>query len=269
MRWHALITSSAGGIFLVMQTIIISRGNKDLRESKALEHILDLLGDHQAHPDLHTIEVEFGKQVIPIEKARELIKIIHVKPRKSVNKVIWMKEAHDLSLEAQNSLLKVLEEPPEYAQVILTVDHHENLIETIRSRCLLFEISDNVQSVVLEDELKGELLKVVAMKFGERIDWAVENKSLFSDRNDAIQLLDKWIIMLRDLMLLSESELSIKTSESKLLNQGLQEDLVKISKMNNSEYWSSKIKLAQKIKSGLQKNNANTGLAIEALLVNI
>ena len=49
-----------------------------------------------------------------------------------------MRDFDEATLKAMNAMLKILEEPPKYAIIILIVKNSESLIETIRSRCLLF-----------------------------------------------------------------------------------------------------------------------------------
>lgn len=63
-----------------------------------------------------------------------------------------MRDFDEATLKAMNAILKILEEPPPYAIIILIVKNSESLLETIRSRCLLF--SSFQQKNLLEDEKK-------------------------------------------------------------------------------------------------------------------
>ena len=106
------------------------------------------------HPDIIFIEKETGKKSISVEDIREkLINDVAVKPYKGPYKVYIIKEAQDLSIEAQSAMLKTMEEPPEYAVIILLVNTDSLLLPTIRSRCETIEIP------ILSDEIVNEYLK--------------------------------------------------------------------------------------------------------------
>lgn len=86
------------------------------------------------HPDFEKIEPEEG--IIKIDTIRQLQEKIVQKPITSKRKVYLIKDSEYMKAEAQNCLLKTLEEPPEYAIIILTTANESKLLPTIRSRCL-------------------------------------------------------------------------------------------------------------------------------------
>ena len=61
------------------------------------------------------------------------------RPLPSRYKVVILDEAHQLTDEASNALLKTLEEPPERVVFILATTRAEDLVETIKSRAQLFQ----------------------------------------------------------------------------------------------------------------------------------
>lgn len=71
---------------------------------------------------------------IKIAQIRNLQSDIVIKPHKKY-KIYIIDKAEKMTVEAQNALLKTLEEPPEYAIIILVTDNKEGLLPTIRSRC--------------------------------------------------------------------------------------------------------------------------------------
>ena len=71
---------------------------------------------------------------IKIVQIRNLQSDIVIKPHKKY-KIYIIDKAEKMTLEAQNALLKTLEEPPEYAIIILVTNNKEGLLPTIRSRC--------------------------------------------------------------------------------------------------------------------------------------
>ncbi len=87
-----------------------------------------------SHPDVHALEKEEGEN-IKIEKVRELIGQIQLRPFISTRKIFIIKNAEQLSLEGANALLKTLEEPSAHSLLILTTSSPERNLGTIRSRC--------------------------------------------------------------------------------------------------------------------------------------
>ena len=95
------------------------------------------------HPDLICIEkgnplaadAKKSKATIPIDDIREMIRLSSAYSLEGGNRVILISNAEDMTIQAQNCLLKILEEPPENTYFILTSSHPEQLLVTIRSRC--------------------------------------------------------------------------------------------------------------------------------------
>lgn len=84
--------------------------------------------------DLNLIQPEEGK--IKIEQIRNLQSKILEKPVEAQRKIYIIKEADTMTKEAQNCLLKTLEEPPEYAILILIATSESLILPTIKSRCI-------------------------------------------------------------------------------------------------------------------------------------
>ena len=74
-----------------------------------------------------------------IEGVGHLMAFAHTTPLRAQYKIILIDNAHRLSFEAQNKLLKILEEPPSYCIFIFVSHKPESLIRTIRSRCLVVQ----------------------------------------------------------------------------------------------------------------------------------
>lgn len=86
------------------------------------------------HPDYKIINED--SEVIKIEQIRDLINKIIEKPINSQKKVYIINDCHKMTVEAQNCLLKTLEEPPEFAILILITSNENLLLNTIISRCM-------------------------------------------------------------------------------------------------------------------------------------
>lgn len=87
--------------------------------------------DEKINPNFTVIRSETRN--IVIKQIRELIADIGVKPLQG-RKVYIIEDAERMTIQAQNCLLKTLEEPPAYAIIILTTSNYESLLLTIRSR---------------------------------------------------------------------------------------------------------------------------------------
>jgi DNA polymerase III subunit delta' len=87
------------------------------------------------HPDIYRIEPEEEDKQIKVEQIRELIEFINLKSQYEGYKVVLITPADNMNRSAANTLLKTLEEPPEFSLLIL-LSHRPNLLPiTIRSRC--------------------------------------------------------------------------------------------------------------------------------------
>lgn len=94
----------------------------------------------QNNPDFTLIEPDGNN--IKIEQIRELQKKILEAPIKSNNKVYILNNADTMTKEAQNCLLKTLEEPPEFVVIILIGSVESNFLSTIKSRCNILKFQD-------------------------------------------------------------------------------------------------------------------------------
>ena len=96
-----------------------------------------------------------------IDQIRELREMVRYAPAGSRYKVVILDEAHQLTDEASNALLKTLEEPPEHVIFILATTQPEDLVDTIKSRAQLFqfrslsfnEIAGQIKSIAQKESL--------------------------------------------------------------------------------------------------------------------
>ena len=112
------------------------------------------------------LEPDSGK--VKIEQIREIQRKIAEKPIISNQKVYIINDADTMTTEAQNCLLKTLEEPPEYITIILICSNENKLLGTIKSRCtrLYFEklTNEDVEKYINinypNDQVNGEILEL-------------------------------------------------------------------------------------------------------------
>ncbi len=91
------------------------------------------------NPDFLYIEPDGNS--LKIEQIREMQKKIQEKPIISDKKVYIIDNADKMTIEAQNSLLKTLEEPPEFAVIILIGSNENAFLTTIKSRCMILHFN--------------------------------------------------------------------------------------------------------------------------------
>lgn len=92
------------------------------------------------HPDIKYITHE-KPNVIAVDEVREQINNdIQIKPYSSPYKIYIVDEAEKMNLQAQNALLKTIEEPPEYGIIILLTSNSEMFLPTILSRCVMLNM---------------------------------------------------------------------------------------------------------------------------------
>ena len=110
--------------------------------------------DSENNPDFQLINSENDK--IKIEQIREMQRKIAEKPIISHHKVYIIDNADRMTPEAQNCLLKTLEEPPEYIVIILICSNENNLLSTIKSRCTRLHFDKIENSEILDYINKNE-----------------------------------------------------------------------------------------------------------------
>jgi DNA polymerase-3 subunit delta' len=138
-----------------------------------------LLGDparvgRRTHPDLYVLEPLGGQ--IRIDPIRDLRRDLHMRPFEAARRVYLVFGAHLMNEDAADALLKDLEEPPDYAVVVLVADDLGLLPPTILSRCQLVpfrRLSQRAVKAHLSSRgLAGDQLEALARVAGGRLDRA-------------------------------------------------------------------------------------------------
>jgi len=180
----------------MIASILITGGDFNERMEKAFELTEKFLGRKTANnPDFLFIE---EKDSIKIEQIREIKKELSLKPAFSLAKVVLLSEAEKITLPAQHSLLKVLEEPPGNAIIILVTQNKRMLLPTIISRCQTIRLKQSLlekEEPDLEEQTKF-LKNVLASSPGQRLILA-EN---FQGREEAVNFCQKQLVFLRNIL---------------------------------------------------------------------
>ena len=128
---------------------------------------------HGNQPDI--IRVSHEKPItISVDDIRQQVNNdIVIKPYSSKYKIYIIPEADLMSVQAQNALLKTIEEPPEYAVIMLLTENAEVLLPTIRSRCVMMKLRN----------IKDQLVKKYLMEQMEIPDYKADVCVAFAQGN--------------------------------------------------------------------------------------
>jgi len=256
------------------------------------------LFDSGSNPDYKVIEPEGNS--ISIDEIREMQGDIIIRPLYSDKKVYVIIDADKMTVQAQNCLLKTLEEPPEYAVIIMTTANYHALLETIRSRAQRYSFKkntpDEIRSVLTArfgpdipdmdfyvsycDGIIGTAVKLaesgefkrlrdetisLAIKLSRsQLSDALDAYGFFESNKDSIShILDILLLIYRDLMI------AVQTGNQKLLINSDKKDII----FNNIHNFTTH-KLAENIEAvetarSQLKYNANFQLAMEVMLMKL
>src|SRR6266436_1012930 len=125
----------------------------------------------QTHPDVLVIPPDPPQMMIKVDQVRRVIETIHYRPSEARERVYIFTDSAFMK-EAANSLLKVLEEPPDFATIFLLAESAGELLATIRSRSMVL----GLRSLSLP-EIEQYLAK-------HRLEWKPQQRALVARLSD-------------------------------------------------------------------------------------
>lgn len=159
--------------------------------------------DSKNHPDFFILKPEGNS--LKIEQIREMQKKVAEKPIISNHKVYIIDDSDKMTTEAQNCLLKTLEEPPEFVTIILVGSHETSFLSTIKSRCMILHF-DPIENELLTKYLKeqkisicsdsmleifqGSIGKAITLKESQELYKQVENFAKQLEKKSKIDLVN-------------------------------------------------------------------------------
>ena len=220
------------------------------------------------HPDFLYLEPDGSS--IKIEQIRYLQRKIQEKPIISNKKVYIINDADKMTAEAQNCLLKTLEEPPEYSTIILVGSNENAFLNTIKSRCMKISFQPietkyikqymeetygmtNISQNML-DAFQGSIGKAIILK---------DKKEQYESIEDMIEKLDK--TDMTELIKLGEPLYQSKDEIINILDY-INIILLKLSK-ENARY-ANCIDIIENTKKRLNQN-ANYDMCIDNMIFNM
>lgn len=155
-----------------------------------------------SHPDLMVLEGDGGQRSLHVEEIRSLRRDSLVLPNESEVKVYVILGAQNMSEQAQNALLKVLEEPPERVRFILTCDDRSHLLGTILSRCTLYSIDSGTQSAAGGQAQEAAMAIAAALGGPSELELMRSTAVFEKDRRLMVETLSRLMLLFRQAILL-------------------------------------------------------------------
>lgn len=263
------------------QAVVLS-GPKGLGKTHIARHIaLQLLATDSLTNNPYYRLTQPTKGTITIEQVRQLIKFFNltVPGSGATKRVAVIEDADTMGVEAQNALLKLLEEPPAGSVLILTSSHLLGLLPTVRSRLQLSTIPEPSSDALLafftaQNHDKTAVQKVL-LRYGS--DVAAIQQALSTDDNSQEPLLDIAKQVLRgstyERLLLVDS-LAKQKEQAILLVETLGSiataslHAAAIKNANSLSRWQSVLQAVTTAQDALNKNG-NTKLVLTDMMLNL
>lgn len=225
--------------------------------------------DNQNNPDFYYVGLE-EENSIKIDTIRQMQKRIQELPIVSNRKVYIIDDSDCMTKEAQNCLLKTIEEPPEFVTVILITSNENKILNTIQSRCLKINfkpIKDEELQKYLKETYKIENLSSNMLKAcGGSIGKALE----IYEKQDIYKVIENVFNNINDYNLVSAiKELEILYKDKEDIFEIL--DYINVIFLNKAKEDITYIGYIEQIEITKKKinSNCNYDMAIDELLFKI
>jgi DNA polymerase III subunit delta' len=226
-------------------SLLIFGGNKDQREQKIVDIVnkeegktFEKIKELQDKTDIFIIKIEENEKSIGISETREGIKFLREKPFSYKKKFLIILNSEKLTTQAQNSLLKTLEEPASFALIMLSAKTQNSLLGTIVSRCRLISVKED-KNKEIENESLISYKKIVKMTLGERLDYCLDISK--EEKEDVLDILESWVEEGRVEMLKDPKNLKLPQNIKRIID----------------------------IRNDLENSNVNVRLSLEALVLSL
>ncbi len=143
-----------------MQSFLVIAKEKN----KALEYITNFLKEKEINS--LDISLQIYEKAMGIEEVRNIQRTVLLKPFRGKTKAVVIQAYENITTEAQNALLKILEEPPANTLIIISAATRELMLPTIISRC----------KVIILQEKETQLTKDDLQKFHEDLNILLNGK---------------------------------------------------------------------------------------------
>ncbi|MEK7559166.1 MAG: hypothetical protein AAB521_02565 [Patescibacteria group bacterium] len=176
-----------------MRSFILASKN----EEKSLEKAREICLENKI--DGFDITIEFFEKAIGIEDVRKLQKNLFFKPLRGESKALIINAFRGITLESQNALLKILEEPPLSTFIFLIVENENILLPTILSRCKIIKLEEDkvLEEINLED-IENLIKDLISENVGIKLKLA---QDFGKSREESVMWLEQAIAGIRKKLL--------------------------------------------------------------------
>ena len=155
----------------------------------------------EIHPDIHVARGAGRARSFHVEEIRFIRSDVFKRPNEAPRKVYLLHRAQDMSREAQNALLKILEEPPQDLLFLLTCDHAKSLLPTVCSRAQIFSLPQEqipAEQAAAEQAEQMVPQMITALLASPEWDFAVWSAPLIAEKELFYAVLDVLSSVFRD-----------------------------------------------------------------------
>lgn len=224
--------------------------------------------DGESHPDFMCIEPE--ENSIKIAQIRILQKKIQEKPIIADKKVYIIDNADTMTVEAQNCLLKTLEEPPEFAIIILIGSQESAFLTTIKSRCMIVKFGPIQEDKIIQFMKDNYAIEGISQNQLEMFQGSIGKAILLKDKQEQYGKIEDMIENLNqkdliEIVTLAEPLYKAKEEIFEILEY-MNIVLLKLAKQNY--LYTNCMEIVENTKKRL-KQSANYDMSIDDLVFNI
>ena len=239
------------------------------------------------------------KSSFGVDDVRDIIEEVYKKPFEKDKKVIIIHEGNKLTIQAQNALLKTIEEPPKGVYIIILCESLELILDTIKSRCEIYKLKPLTKSELYEyikikkfnydeneiksaiafsegvpgridryfnddklRELRNNIVILIKNLNKNDLEAIMQQEESFSNlKNDKEEVLNIFGLFIRDILINKEIE-----SEEFIINSDKLEDIKELTKEMSFKKLNNMIKTIEEARRNI-KSNISWGMMLRVMLM--
>ena len=239
------------------------------------------------------------KSSFGVDDVRDIIEEVYKKPFEKDKKVIIIHEGNKLTIQAQNALLKTIEEPPKGVYIIILCESLELILDTIKSRCEIYKLKPLTKSELYEyikikkfnydeneiksaiafsegvpgridryfnddklRELRNNIVILIKSLNKNDLEDILQQEESFSNlKNDKEEVLNIFGLFIRDILINKEIE-----NEEFIINSDKLEDIKELTKEMSFKKLNNMIKTIEEARRNI-KSNVSWGMTLRVMLM--
>lgn len=217
--------------------------------------------------DKFDVSILSFEKSVGIEDVRNLQKKVILKPFQGKEKAVILESFSGITIEAQNALLKILEEPPANTNIYITTPNKDLLLPTILSRCKIVDLKDKSSELSQEENIQylNILISLTSSGVGERLKLA---QDIVKNKDEMLPWLERMIVVARKELISFTCHSDQAKHERNPMGSLTKSDLARDDNMSAEQYLNILISF-QKTHTILKTTNVNPRLALENLFLNL